>query len=84
MSEGRNFRYLRLEFDRDVLIGATSIGMTEQTSMLRDLIAHHVALGEWKDKLLLEPSRLKEAYKACAQRQYAREAAMLQGLSAAQ
>jgi NAD(P)H-nitrite reductase large subunit len=76
-SDDRNFKYLRLEFNKDVLVGSNSIGLTEHASVLRDLIRHRIALGEWKDKLLQDPTRLKEAYSACAQQRYARQAAVI-------
>jgi NAD(P)H-nitrite reductase large subunit len=72
--DDRNFKYLRLEFSKDVLVGSNSIGLTEHASVLQDLIRHRVALGEWKDRLLRDPTLLKEAYGACAQQQYVRQA----------
>jgi NAD(P)H-nitrite reductase large subunit len=68
MSDDRNFRYLRLEFNKDVLVGSNAIGLTEHASVLRDLIRHRVELGEWKDRLLQNPTLLREAYTACAER----------------
>jgi NAD(P)H-nitrite reductase large subunit len=66
----RSFRYMRLEFSRDVLIGCNTVGVTEHAGILRSLIQHHVRLGEWKDKLLQDPSLLKEAYISCTEQQY--------------
>lgn len=63
----QNFRYLRLEFDGDVLVGATSLGLTQHVGVLRGLIQTRTHLGAWKDKLLAEPQRIMEAYLACAQ-----------------
>ena len=62
-----NFRYLRLEFKDDVLIGATSLGLTDHVGVLRGLIQGQVHLGEWKDHLLADPTRVMEAYLATAQ-----------------
>ncbi len=62
-----NFRYLRLEFDGDVLIGATSLGLTQHVGVMRGLIQTRTHLGEWKDKLLVDPHRVMEAYLAKAQ-----------------
>lgn len=73
-SDSDTFRYLRLEFRRDVLIGCNAIGLTEHSRILRALIRHRVHLGEWKDKLLQNPLLLKEAYSECVQRQYTRQA----------
>ncbi len=61
------FRYLRLEFRDDVLIGATSLGLTEHVGVLRGLIQGRVKLGDWKRKLLEDPTRVMDAYLACAQ-----------------
>jgi NAD(P)H-nitrite reductase large subunit len=61
------FRYLCLQFRDDVLIGATSIGLTEHVGVLRGLIEGRVRLGPWKDRLLREPLRITEAYLAGAQ-----------------
>jgi len=74
MADERNFRYLRLEFFKDVLIGCNAVGVTEHAAILRSLIQNHVHLGEWKDRLLQDPTRLKEAYVACVQQQYVDEA----------
>lgn len=69
LTDNDNFRYLRLEFQDDTLVGSNSIGMTEHVGVLRGLIQQRVALGEWKDKLVADPTRLMEAYLACSQRQ---------------
>jgi NADPH-dependent 2,4-dienoyl-CoA reductase/sulfur reductase-like enzyme len=61
------FRYLRLEFAGDRLIGATSLGLTEHVGVIRGLIQGRVELGEWKAKLLEDPTRLMDAYLARAQ-----------------
>lgn len=56
------FRYLNLEFQDDVMVGATSLGLTQHVGVLRGLIQSRVKLGTWKDKLRRDPSRLMEAY----------------------
>jgi NAD(P)H-nitrite reductase large subunit len=58
------FRYLRLAFDGDRLVGANCIGHTEHIGVLRGLIQGQVRLGEWKDRLLANPLQLSEAYLA--------------------
>jgi NAD(P)H-nitrite reductase large subunit len=58
------FRYLNLEFQDDVMVGATSLGLTQHVGVLRGLIQSRVKLGTWKDKLRRDPSRLMEAYLA--------------------
>jgi NAD(P)H-nitrite reductase large subunit len=69
INDPSGFRYLRLEFDQDVLIGANSLGMTEHVGVLRGLVEGGVKLGDWKDRLLKDPTRLMEAYLANAQSQ---------------
>lgn len=60
-------RYLSLQFKDDVLIGATSIGLTEHVGALRGLIHGQVKLGEWKDRLLAAPLAFVDAYIARSQ-----------------
>lgn len=60
-------RYLSLQFKDDVLIGATSIGLTEHVGALRGLIHGQVRLGKWKDRLLESPLAFVEAYVATSQ-----------------
>ena len=62
------FKYIRLEFKDDVLIGATTLGLTDHVGVIRGLIQGHVRLGRWKDKLLADPTRLMDSYIACAQK----------------
>jgi NADPH-dependent 2,4-dienoyl-CoA reductase/sulfur reductase-like enzyme len=65
----KRYHYLSLQFKDDVLIGATSIGLTEHVGVLRGLIQGRVRLGDWKDRLLQDPTRIMEAYLAGAQGQ---------------
>ena len=71
LSDATNFRYLRLEFDGDVLVGSNAIGLTEHVGVLRGLTQSRVRLGTWKERLLRDPLRFAEAYLACAQGQHA-------------
>ena len=61
------YRYLSLQFKDDVMIGATSIGLTEHVGALRGLIHGRVPLGEWKDRLMHSPLRFVDAYIARSQ-----------------
>jgi NAD(P)H-nitrite reductase large subunit len=65
------YQYIRLEFDQDRLIGATSLGLTDHIGALRGLIQTRIALGEWKDKLLEDPTQIMAAYLAKGQSQAA-------------
>jgi NAD(P)H-nitrite reductase large subunit len=58
------FRYLNLQFQDDVLVGATALGLTEHVGVLRGLIQSRTRLGAWKKKLVADPTRLMEAYLA--------------------
>lgn len=72
LSDDANFRYIRLEFDDDVLVGSNTIGLTEHVGVLRGLTQSRLKLGAWKDHLLRDPLRLPEAYLASAQAQHNR------------
>lgn len=58
------FKYLNLQFQDDVLVGATSIGLTQHVGVLRGLIQSRIKLGDWKNKLIKDPSLIMEAYLA--------------------
>ena len=60
-------RYLSLQFQDDVLIGATSIGLTQHVGVLRGLIQNKTPLGSWKQVLKQAPLRFAEAYVARSQ-----------------
>ncbi len=62
LSDPDNFRYLNLQFRDDMLVGATSLGMTQHVGVLRGLIQGETRLGVWKERLLSDPTRVVEAY----------------------
>ena len=62
-------KHLSLQFKDDVMVGCNSVGWTEHVGVMRGLVEGQVRLGEWKDKLLQDPTKLMEAYLACAQGQ---------------
>jgi hypothetical protein len=62
-------RHLSLQFDGDRLVGCNSVGWTQHVGVMRGLVEGEVPLGEWKDKLLADPTLLMEAYLARAQAQ---------------
>ena len=66
-----HFKYLRLEFLDDVLVGATCVGNTDHIGVLRGLIQSKTRLGEWKSHLLRDPTQAMEAYLAKGQAQSA-------------
>ncbi|MDH3414255.1 MAG: NAD(P)/FAD-dependent oxidoreductase, partial [Gammaproteobacteria bacterium] len=61
------FAYLNLQFSDDVLVGASSLGLTEHVGVLRGLIQSKTRLGGWKKKLIDNPNRIMEAYLASTQ-----------------
>jgi len=65
-------RHLSLQFAQDRLVGCNSIGWTEHLGAMRGLVEGQVRLGEWKQRLLADPTQLMPAYLACAQAQHAR------------
>ena len=62
-------RHLSLQFKDDVLVGCNSVGWTEHVGVMRGLVEGQVHLGEWKDKLKQDPTKLMDAYLASAQGQ---------------
>jgi len=69
LSNPERFEYLNLQFQGDVLVGASSLGMTQHVGVLRGLIQTGTRLGRWKQVLMEEPNRISEAYLAAAQSQ---------------
>ncbi|NMM13234.1 MAG: NAD(P)/FAD-dependent oxidoreductase [Rhodoferax sp.] len=64
-------RHLSLQFKDDVLVGCNSVGWTEHVGVMRGLVEGQVKLGEWKETLKNDPTKLMEAYLASAQSQNA-------------
>ena len=62
--DAANNRYLKLVFDGDVMVGALSLGRTDQIGVLRGLIQSRISLGPWKEKLKANPSLIADAYVA--------------------
>jgi NADPH-dependent 2,4-dienoyl-CoA reductase/sulfur reductase-like enzyme len=63
-------KLLSLQFSGDKLIGCNAIGWTEHVGVMRGLVEGEVRLSaEWKQRLLVDPTLLMEAYLANAQAQ---------------
>lgn len=62
--DDQSYRYINLEFQDDVLIGANTLGMTQHVGVLRGLIQSQTQLGTWKNKLMDDPTRIMEAWLA--------------------
>lgn len=60
------YKYLNLQFgdgeNADVLIGASTLGMTQHIGVIHGLIESKIHLKEWKERLLRDPTRIMEAY----------------------
>jgi NAD(P)H-nitrite reductase large subunit len=63
------YKYLSLQFKNDVLIGATSLGMTDHMGVVRGLIQSKTKLGDWKPRLMQNPLGMMDAYLEKAQSQ---------------
>ena len=61
------FQYINLQFDGDHLVGASSVGKTQHVGVLRGLIESKIHLGEWKARLMQDPTAIMEAYVGCTQ-----------------
>lgn len=62
-------RHLSLQFKDDVMVGCNSVGWTEHVGVMRGLVEGQVHLGDWKDRLMHDPTKLVDAYLECAQGQ---------------
>jgi NADPH-dependent 2,4-dienoyl-CoA reductase/sulfur reductase-like enzyme len=62
-------RHLSLQFKGDVMVGCNSVGWTEHVGVMRGLVEGQVHLGDWKDRLMHDPTKLMDAYLDCAQGQ---------------
>lgn len=68
VSDLSSFKYLRLEFSDRLVVGATSVGLTEHVGILRGLIQTRARLSpQWKTKLMRDPYKFVDAYLANAQ-----------------
>jgi NAD(P)H-nitrite reductase large subunit len=65
--DSAGFKYLRLEFSDDIIVGALALGLTQHVGVIRGLIQSRTRLGRWKNRLLGDPHGLMEAYLECAQ-----------------
>ena len=61
------FRYLKLAFEDDVVVGALALGLTQHVGVVRGLIQTRVKLGPWKERLKRDPHLVMDAYLARTQ-----------------
>ncbi|MEZ5644051.1 MAG: FAD-dependent oxidoreductase [Burkholderiaceae bacterium] len=69
LTDTANHKHLSLQFKDDLMVGCNSVGWTDHVGVMRGLVEGQVRLGEWKDRLLDDPTRLMDAYLAAAQGQ---------------
>lgn len=66
-----DYKYMNLRFgvsdDEDVLVGASTLGVTQHIGVIRGLIESKIHLKEWKERLLQDPTRIMEAYLSSTQ-----------------
>ena len=62
-------RHLSLQFKDDVMVGCNSVGWTDHVGVMRGLVEGQIHLGAWKETLKTDPTKLMDAYLACAQGQ---------------
>jgi NAD(P)H-nitrite reductase large subunit len=56
------FKYLRLAFDDDIVVGALALGLTQHVGVVRGLVQTRVRLGKWKNVLMKDPHKVMDAY----------------------
>jgi NAD(P)H-nitrite reductase large subunit len=65
------YKYMNLRFgigdQEDILVGASTLGTTQHIGVLRGLIESKIHLGEWKQRLMQDPTRIMEAYLSSTQ-----------------
>ena len=69
LTDVRAGRHLSLQFDGERLVGCNSVGWTEHVGAMRGLVEGQIPLGEWKQRLIEDPTQLMAAYLATAQAQ---------------
>ena len=62
-----HWRYMRLEFAGDRLVGANVVGFTDHLGALRGLIEGRARLGKWKARLMENPTLIMPAYLSTVQ-----------------
>ena len=60
--DNENYKYVRLNFKDDLLVGAITVGRTDFIGVLRGLIQSEIPLGDWKEKLKEDPTLVMNAY----------------------
>ncbi|MCF6191076.1 MAG: NAD(P)/FAD-dependent oxidoreductase [Cocleimonas sp.] len=65
------YKYMNLRFgvgdEEDVLVGVSTLGVTQHIGVIRGLIESKIHLKEWKERLMQDPTRIMEAYLSSTQ-----------------
>jgi NADPH-dependent 2,4-dienoyl-CoA reductase/sulfur reductase-like enzyme len=61
-ADPEHFRYLRLCFCEDRVVGALALGLTEHVGVVRGLVQTGIRLGPWKARLKADPTLVMHAY----------------------
>ncbi len=69
LTDQANHKHLSLQFKGDQMVGCNSVGWTDHVGVMRGLVEGQVKLGEWKDRLMADPTKLMDAYLSAAQGQ---------------
>ncbi len=69
LADKAGYKLLSMQFKDDVMVGCNSIGWTDHVGALRGLVEGKVKLGDWKEQLKTDPTKLMAAYIATAQAQ---------------
>ena len=69
LTDKANHKHLSLQFKGDQMVGCNSVGWTDHVGVMRGLVEGQVKLGEWKDRLMADPTKLMDAYLSAAQGQ---------------
>lgn len=69
LTDASGFKHLSLQFDDERLVGCNSIGWTEHVGVMRGLVEGRIRLGEWRERLIDDPTLLTAAYIAQGQAQ---------------
>jgi hypothetical protein len=60
--DDERYLYTRRCFDRDLLVGAITIGHPRHVGAVRGLIQTRLASRKWKGELMKNPTRVMEAF----------------------
>ena len=69
LTDRASHKHLSLQFKGDQMVGCNSVGWTDHVGVMRGLVEGQVSLGEWKDRLMADPTKLMDAYLSAAQGQ---------------